>query len=86
VKHAGPDTFDKLEDLLEELRSIPGLIERKTGTFYRGSKAFLHFHEDPAGPFADVRFRAEDDFERHRVRTVSDRQALLRKVRAASRP
>ena len=85
MKHAGPETFAELEDLLGELRTIPELVERTTGTFYRRSKAFLHFHEDPAGPFADVRLRAEDDFERLRVRTATDKKALLRRIRAATK-
>ncbi|MGH8994752.1 MAG: hypothetical protein ACRDYB_01715 [Acidimicrobiales bacterium] len=86
MKHAGRETLDSLEDPLGELRSMPQLVERKTGTFYRRSKAFLHFHEDPAGPFVDVRFRAEGGFERLRVRTRSDQKALLRTVRTATRP
>lgn len=85
MKHAGPETFAQLRDLLADLRTLPGLTERKTGTFYRGSKAFLHFHEDPAGPFVDVRFSADGNFERLRVRTATDKKALLRRVRAATR-
>ena len=85
MKHAGPAALAELEDLLADLRAIPGLIERKTGTFYRGSKAFLHFHEDPAGPFVDIRLRAEGDFERLRVKTATDKKVLLRRVRAATR-
>jgi len=49
VKHAGPKALEAIEPLLEELRTIPGLIERKRGIFYRGATAFLHFHETPPG-------------------------------------
>jgi len=45
----------------------PGLVERKRAIFYRGTTAFLHFHEDPAGMFADLRSGA--DFERYAVNT-----------------
>jgi hypothetical protein len=54
MKHAGPEALDQLEPILAELRKLPGLKEKKRGAFYRGSSGFLHFHEDPAGFFADV--------------------------------
>jgi len=85
VRHAGPETFEELRELLGELRSVPGLVERKTGTFYRRSKAFLHFHEDPEGPYADLRAEHDGDFVRYRVRTAAERRRLLRNVRTASR-
>ena len=81
MKHAGPTALDRLEPLLAVLRDLPELRERSRGTFYRGSRAFLHFHEDPAGLFADVRIDAE--FERVRVSTTKERERLLRRVRAA---
>jgi hypothetical protein len=56
MKHAGQHTLAALAPLLARLRNIDGLVERGTGIFYLRSKAFLHFHEDPAGVFADVRF------------------------------
>jgi hypothetical protein len=80
VKHAGSDALDSLEALLEDLRQVPGLREKNRGTFYRRSRAFLHFHEDPTGLFADVRFG--DDFERVRVNTPEEQDMLLRRVRS----
>jgi hypothetical protein len=56
VKHAGPDELEALGPLLGRLRRIDGLAERRPGVFYHRSRAFLHFHADPAGVFADVRF------------------------------
>lgn len=56
MKHAGPAVLEGLEPLLARLRAIDGLVERRAGVFYCRSRAFLHFHEDPAGVFADVRF------------------------------
>lgn len=61
MKHAGEATLDALEPLLGELRLLPRLKEKKRGTFYVGSKAFLHFHEDPAGPFADLKTSLDGD-------------------------
>lgn len=78
MKHAGPDALDRLDNVLHRLREIPGLTERSRGVFYRGGKAFLHFHEDPTGLYADLR-RAET-FERFRVNSMDERSELLRLV------
>ncbi len=67
MKHAGEQALDQLEPLLKELRVLPGMVEKKRGVFYRKSKAFLHFHEDPKGLFADLRDAAGDDFDRFDV-------------------
>jgi hypothetical protein len=83
VRHATAETLEALEPLLEELRGLDGLLEKRRGTFYRRSQAFLHFHEDPAGPFADVKL--EGDWQRLRVATARERQALLRTVRTSLR-
>jgi hypothetical protein len=80
VRHARSDALDELEPLLDEIRRVPGLVERKRGVFYRRSKAFLHFHEDVSGLHADV--RVTDDFERFRVQTASEREQLLALIRS----
>ena len=74
--------LDELESLLDELRAIDGLTEKKRGVFYRGSRAFLHFHEDPSGLYADV--RVDVDFERFRVTTKAERQRLVSLVRRSA--
>ena len=79
MRHATTAALDELEPLIVRLRHLDGLVERKRGVFYRKSKAFLHFHEDPAGLHADVRLAA--DFERFRVQTLEEQDALLDKVR-----
>jgi hypothetical protein len=78
MKHAGPEALDRLDSLLAALRELPGLREKSRGTFYRGSRAFLHFHEDPAGMVADVRFDAE--FERVDVSSAEAQARLLRRI------
>ncbi len=80
MRHANAETLKMIEPLLEEIRSVPGLVEKKPGIFYRRSKAFLHFHEDPSGLHADVRF--EEDFERVRAETVVEQKALMARIRA----
>ena len=47
--------------------------------FSRRSKAFLHFHEDPSGMYADVRLAA--GFERMRVEQPAEQDALLAAIR-----
>ena len=83
MRHASAAGLDELDDLLLELRGVDGLKEKKRGVFYRGSRAFLHFHEDPTGLYADVRIDAE--FERMRVTTKAERKRLLSVARAAVR-
>ena len=78
MKHAGTDAIDALEDLLAEIRKFPDLREKKRGTFYRKSTAFLHFHEDPAGLFADL--RDGKGWERLRVSTKAERKTMLAKL------
>jgi hypothetical protein len=83
MKHASAAGLDELDDVVRELRAVDGLREKSRGVFYRGSRAFLHFHEDPSGLYADVRVDA--DFERMRVTTKAERKRLLSVVRDAAR-
>ncbi|MGO9807474.1 MAG: hypothetical protein ACLPKH_12275 [Rhodomicrobium sp.] len=64
-----------LTDLLEQIRRKEGLKEKKLGVFYRKSKAFLHFHEDPAGLFADL--SVGKDFDRYPVNRKEEWKVLL---------
>jgi hypothetical protein len=82
MRHVTAAGLDELDDVVSELRGVDGLKERSRGVFYRGSRAFLHFHEDRSGLYADVRFDA--DFERMRVTTKAERKRLLSVVRAAA--
>ena len=79
MKHAGSRALDQIEPILIELRKIAGLKEKSRGVFYRGAAAFLHFHEDPAGMFADVRIGK--DFARFRATTRAEIASMLRRVR-----
>ena len=82
MRHARPDDLDPLAALLGDLRRIDGLSERSPGTFYRGSQAFLHFHADPAGLFADL--KVDGEFVRSRVTTRREQRALLTAARRAA--
>ena len=81
MKHASQAALGQLESLLQKLRGLPGLVEKKPGIFYVKSSAYLHFHEDPAGLFADVKLNAEG-FERFQVNTQQQQAALFKRVRA----
>ena len=84
MKHAGAAAFAALEDLLEVIRSCTGMREPRPGVFYRKGKAWLHFHEDPAGLFADLRLGSE--WQRFAVSDAAGRRALLAEIdRAISR-
>jgi len=78
MKHAGDDALTTLADLLDAIRDCEGLKEPKRGTFYRQSSGFLHFHEDAAGLFADL--KVDGEYQRFRVNTVAERRALLRRI------
>jgi hypothetical protein len=75
VKHASTVALQGLADLLQQIRLKNAVKEKKLGIFYRKSKSFLHFHEDPAGMFADLSVGA--DFERYPVNTKKEWKVLL---------
>jgi hypothetical protein len=52
------------------------MVERRPGVFYVKGKAFLHFHEDPAGIFADIKIG--NDWERFAVKGARARSEFLK--------
>jgi hypothetical protein len=79
MRHAGAAALDRLEDLLRQVRHRhPALKERKRGAFYRGAQVWLHFHEDPAGLFADL--KVDGAWSRFPVNAAAERAALLRRL------
>ena len=78
MRHAGPITLARISDLLRELRARTVLEERTPGCFALKSRAFLHFHDDPSGIFADVRLA--DEFVRMRVTSRSEQSDLLDRI------
>jgi hypothetical protein len=68
LKQAGQDAIDQLESLLQDLRPLSSLVEKKREVFSRKSKAFLHFHEDPSATASRPRRsapRSSISFERN---------------------
>ena len=84
MRHATQADLDRLEALLAELRGLPQLRERKRGYFSRGSRAFLHFHEEAGDYYVDVRLGSE--FQRMKVTSGSEQAGFLSQVREALRP
>jgi hypothetical protein len=84
MKHATPQALSAVSALLAELRELEPLTERTPGSFYLKSKAFLHFHEDPSGLYADVKLDLAS-FTRLRVTTRQEQAALLAQTRDALR-
>jgi len=78
MRHARAEALDQLEPLLTRIRAYGALKEKSRGIFYRGSKAFLHFHEDPAGLFVDIRGANPKDFDRFLVDAAGETEVLAR--------
>lgn len=80
MKHAGYRTLDTLAELLTAIRAVTRLKEKKRGIFYRKAQAFLHFHEDSTGLFADL--RQGSDWERFPVNTPQEQAQFLARLEA----
>jgi hypothetical protein len=81
VRHVTDADLDRLETLLEQLRGIDQLRERRRGTFLHRSRAFLHFHADGDRLFADVRLDGVE-FARRDVTDAAGQARLLADVEA----
>ena len=78
MKHAGAAVLDQLEPLLGRIRACGGLKEKSRGIFYLKSRAYLHFHEDPAGVFVDIRAADGRDFDRMKLDPEAEAEILAR--------
>jgi hypothetical protein len=81
VRHATEEDLDRVAELLAELRTFAQLRERKRGSFARGSRAFLHFHEDAGDIYVDVRL--DGAFQRMKVTSRGEQAGLVSLVRSA---
>jgi len=81
VRHATQEDLDRLAELLAELRELRQLRERKRSYFSRGSRAFLHFHEDGGDFYADVKL--DGAFQRMRVTSNDEKADFLAQVQRA---
>jgi hypothetical protein len=83
MKHAGRDALEGIGDLLVNLRARTGLVEKRPGIFYVKGRAYLHFHEDRAGLFADL--RQGGDWQRFPVNSSDERAELLEIIDRSAR-
>jgi hypothetical protein len=83
VAHWPAELLDDLTDLLDEVRSWTGVIEKKPGVFYVRREPFLHFHlVEGARRRADVKGRAGwVQLDLPRPASAARRQALRRQLR-----
>ena len=86
MRHARDCDLDRLEELLAQLRELAGVNEKKRGVFYRKSKSFLHFHEDPKGLFADLSEGPKGLDERIDVTDAAGQARLMAAVRLRLEP
>jgi hypothetical protein len=84
VRHATQQDLDRIEALLAELRRLSQLRERRRGYFSRGSRAFVHFHEDAGDLYVDVRLGSK--FERMKVTSRGEQADFLSRVQEALQP
>ncbi|EQB71111.1 MAG: hypothetical protein AMDU1_APLC00037G0018 [Thermoplasmatales archaeon A-plasma] len=54
MKHATSDDLKSVDQLLEKVRKIQGIVEKQPGHFYHKGKNVLHFHEEHGSLFADI--------------------------------
>ncbi len=78
MKHAGAAALDGIEPLLARIRAAGVLKEKSRGVFYLGARAYLHFHEDPAGMFVDIRALDGKDFDRLELDGAAEAEILAR--------
>jgi hypothetical protein len=83
MRHAREAALDTIEDLLVAIRRHQSLTERKRGAFYQKSAGFVHFHEDPAGMFADLKVAGE--WKRLRVTTRREQKQFLSELSSVLR-
>ena len=78
MKRTGAATLERIAPLLQELRAHPALREGRPGHFFLNSGEVLHFHDDPAGVFADLRLA--EGFVRLCVTTSAEQAELLGRI------
>ena len=83
MAHWPAELLDDLTDLLDEVRSWTGVIEKKPGVFYVRREPFLHFHLVEGGRRrADVKGRAGwVQLDLPRPASAARRQILRRELR-----
>lgn len=66
-----------LAPLLRQLRDIKGVREERPGIFYARRDAFVHFHEDAGGLYADLKKSGGAGFDRYPLATPAQQRKLV---------
>ncbi|MDE2048133.1 MAG: hypothetical protein KGJ44_06985 [Betaproteobacteria bacterium] len=89
MAHASDTALAGLRELLRQLRAVPGLTEKRPGTYYWKSQAFIHFHEEPSEGgvrlSADIKKVPGSGFDRLPVDTPEQQRRLLDEARKRAR-
>ncbi len=87
MAHCPPALLDDIADVLADVRSWPGIVEKSPGVFYARRNPFLHFHlVDGERRRADVKGRAGwTSLDLPRPISVAKRRAFLKLLGARYR-
>lgn len=84
MPRADADALARIAPVLRQLRDIKGVREERPGIFYARREAFVHFHEDAGGLYADLKKSGGSGFDRYPLATPAQQRKLVddAKVRA----
>ena len=87
MAHCPPALLDDIADVLGDVRSWPGIVEKSPGVFYARRNPFLHFHlVDGERRRADVKGRGDwTEIELPRPLPAAVKRTLLRLLRDSHR-
>ncbi len=77
MAHAGPEALAKLQELIRQLRAVPQVREKSSGTFHLAGQAFVHFHETDGKLHADLKKLSGTGFDRYPVDTSPDQRRFI---------
>ncbi len=85
MPRADADALARLAPVLRQLRDIKGVREERPGTFLARREAFVQFHEDGDGLYADLKKAGGSGFDRYPLATPAQQRKLVddAKLRAA---
>ena len=77
MARADAAALQALLPVLRQLREIKGVQETKPGIFYARRDAFVHFHDDGGGLYADLKKPGGSGFDRYPLATPAEQRKLV---------
>jgi len=77
MPRADADALLLLAPILRQLRDIKGVREERPGIFYARREAFVHFHTDATGLYADLKKSGGSGFDRYPLATPAQQRKLV---------